>query len=105
MGGVQSESNESSSEEVTAGTKRYRKVTYTAPEAGMELLVRDKSGAKRIVQVTAICHDGLTIEVVTVEDGKPSEQSVRLAVESIARQAAKGWCSRLLPLTGGAGAE
>src|SRR3954464_10523153 len=99
MSGVQSEPNDSRRDGVTQGAKRYRKVPYSAPEAGMQFLVRDKSGAERIVQVNAISQDGLMIDLVTVEDGNPSEQSVRLPVESLARQAARGWCSRLLPST------
>jgi hypothetical protein len=97
MSGVQSEANQSGADEVTAGTVRYRKLPYSAPEVGMQFLVRDKSGAKRIVQVNGLSQDRHEVEVVTVEDGNPSEQSVRLPVESLARQAAKGWCSRLLP--------
>lgn len=58
--------------------------------------VRDKAKGERIIRVTGKSPDGALIQVETLEDGKPSKQSIQLTVDSLARQAAKGWCSVLL---------
>ena len=43
--------------------------------------------------------DGQFVHVEILEVGISSKPPIRLAVESLARQAAKGWCSLMLPVT------
>jgi hypothetical protein len=85
--------------EVVLGDRRYSKAPYVPPEIGALYLVRDKAKGERVIQVLAKSPDGTSVQVVTLENGKPSKQPIQLAVESLARQAAKGWCSVLLPVT------
>ncbi len=60
--------------------------------------VRDKARCERIIRVIGKSPDGTLVQVETLEDAEPSKQPVQLTVDSLARQAAKGWCSLLLPV-------
>ncbi len=84
--------------EIVSGGIHYRKCAYSPPEKGALYCVRDKARGQRIIRVAAKSPDGTQIQVETLEDGKPSKQPIQLAVDSLARQAAKGWCSLLLPV-------
>jgi hypothetical protein len=97
MSDARNEAHDSSEALVSVGAKQYRKVSYTAPEEGALYIVRDKAGAERIVQVKAMSQGRTTLELVTIEAGIPSDQTVEVRADSLARQAAKGWCSRLMP--------
>jgi hypothetical protein len=81
---------------VIIGERRYTKAPYAAPEIGALYAVRDKAGSERIVRVIAKSPDGTSIQVVKVVEGKISKTAVELPVESLAYQARKGWCSRLI---------
>jgi hypothetical protein len=81
-----------------AGGARYRKAPFAPPQKGFLYSVRDKAQGERIIQVIGTSADDLLIDVVVLKDGKPSKQTIQLTVDSLARQAAKGWCSLLLPL-------
>jgi len=85
--------------EVVSGDRRYRKAPYSPPEKGTLYSVRDKARGERIIRVIGKSPDGTLVQVETLEDGKPSKQPIQLTVDSLARQAAKGWCSSLLPVT------
>jgi hypothetical protein len=61
--------------------------------------VRDKAGSDRIIRVVGTSTNGALIDVEMLNDGKPSKRRIQLAVDSLARQAEKGWCSLLLPVT------
>ena len=84
--------------EIASGDTRYRKAAYAPPEIGTLYSVRDKTRGERIIRVVGKSPDGALVQVETLDDGKPSERPIQLAVESLARQAAKAWCSVLLPL-------
>ena len=99
MGNPPDDANTVLSLEVVSGDNRYRKAPYSPPEKGTLYAVRDKAGKERVVQVTDTSPDGALVQVVTLEDGRPSKQSVQIAVDSLARQAGKGWCSLLLPVS------
>ena len=86
-------------DEIVSGEGRYRKAPYTPPEKGALYAVRDKAKGERIIRVIGVSPDGAQVQVEVLEDGEPSKQPIQLAVESLARQAAKGWCSLLLPVT------
>jgi hypothetical protein len=86
--------------EVVSGETRYRKAPYAPPETDAVYSVRDKAGGERIIRVIGNSPDGTLIEADILNDGKPSKRRIQLTVESLARQAAKGWCSLLLPGTG-----
>src|SRR3954464_1165874 len=88
--------NERGNCEVMNGTTRYRKAPYRAPAEGVLYIVRDKSGSERVVQVKGTSDDGVMVELVTVEQGRPLEKIVRVPMDSLARQAAKGWCRLLV---------
>jgi hypothetical protein len=45
----------------------------------------------------AVSADGKLVQVEKLKDGMPSKP-VELSVDSLARQAAKGWCSLLMPI-------
>jgi hypothetical protein len=62
--------------------------------------VRFKGGGERFFRVFAKCPEGALILVETLQNGRPSRLPALLTVESLARQAAKGWCSLLIPLPG-----
>ncbi|HEX3601027.1 MAG TPA: hypothetical protein VHU84_12835, partial [Lacipirellulaceae bacterium] len=70
---------------------------YTPPEKGSIYSVRDKTGGDRVIRVIGMNPDGTQVQVEILADGKPSKQPIQVAVDSLARQAAKGWCSLLLP--------
>jgi hypothetical protein len=84
--------------DVASSAKRYRKAMYAPPEPGYLYSVRDKAHAERVIRVTSISRDGTLVQVETLRDGIPSNRPVELAVDSLARQATKGWCSLLLPM-------
>jgi hypothetical protein len=83
--------------EVVIGERRYTRAPYAAPEQGFVYSVRDRTKGERIIRVIAINADGGTVQVEILEDGKP-KASIQLAVDSLAKQAAKGWCSLLVPV-------
>ena len=85
--------------EVTIGGRCYRKVTYAPPQNDSVYAVRDKAKGERIVRVVDMSPDGQFVQVEILEEGKSSKPPIQLAVESVTRQAAKGWCSLLLPVT------
>jgi hypothetical protein len=84
--------------EIVSGDQRYRKGPYVPPEIGAIYLVRGKDSADRIIQIVAASPDGMSVQVVTWKHGKPSSQPVDVPVESLTRQAAKGWCHLLMPI-------
>jgi hypothetical protein len=84
--------------EVVSGDTRYVKAAYAAPEKGSLYSVRDKVKGERIIRVIAIDSDGGQIQVEILEEGNPSKAPIQLAVDSLAKQAAKGWCSSLVPV-------
>jgi hypothetical protein len=84
--------------ELVVGDARYWKAAYEPPEIGTLYSVRDKARGERIIRVVGMSPDRTLVQVETLDDGKPSARPIQLAVESLARQAAKGWCSVLIPL-------
>jgi hypothetical protein len=84
--------------EFVLGNKRYNKVPYAAPEPGTLYSVRDKTKGVRIIRVIAVSPDGAHAEVETVADGNSHSKRIRLAINSLVRQAEKGWCNVLLPI-------
>jgi len=84
--------------EIISGNLRYVKAAYSPPQKGSIYLVRDKSKSDRIIRVAAISPDCALIQVESLTDGEPSKQTIELPVESLARQAEKGWCSLLVPV-------
>jgi hypothetical protein len=81
---------------VIAG-KRYKKAPYLRPELAAIYCVRDKAGGQRIVRVVAKSPDGDQVQVEILDEAKASKPPIKLAVDSLSRQAAKGWCSLLVP--------
>jgi hypothetical protein len=96
---------DSTHDEIVSGDYRFRKGPYTPPEEGAFYVVRDKTKGERIIEVVKTDADGAHVDVVTHQKGHKSRHAVRLAVESLARQAAKGWCSRLIRVAAEAGDE
>jgi hypothetical protein len=90
------------STDVVSGDQHFEKAPYVPPEIGALYSVRDKEQGERIIRVIGKSPDGAQIQVETLKDGEPSKRPSQLTVESLARQAARGWCSLLLP---GAGTE
>ena len=84
--------------EVVSGDRRFRKAPYAPPETGSLYSVRDKAKSERIIEVVKTSADGAYVHVVTLEGGKRTQQPIQLPVDSLARQAAKGWCFVLVPL-------
>jgi hypothetical protein len=84
--------------EVVSGGRRFIKTTYAPPEKGSLYSVRDKTKGERIIRVIAISSDDGQIQVEILQDGTASKQPIQLAIDSLARQAAKGWCSLLVPV-------
>jgi hypothetical protein len=82
------------------GNTAYEKRPYVPPEIGNVYSVRDKLGSDRIIRVTGLSDDGTQVEVQTHKDGQPSKAPVLIAIESLARQAAKGWCNLLVRIGG-----
>ena len=85
---------------VSIGNDRYTKAPYAPPEIGSMYAVRDKEKAERIIRVIAMSADATLVQVNVLEQGEPTKQAVQLTVESLARQAAKGWCNLLVPIAG-----
>jgi hypothetical protein len=83
--------------DVTSSGARYTKAPYVPPQVGNIYLVRDKLKNERVIRVTGVSADGALVQIQTLKDGEPSTQTIELPVESLARQAEKGWCSLLLP--------
>ncbi len=90
--------------EVVSGDLRLRPESYSPPEVGTMYSVRDKTGSERIIRVIATSDDGTSVQVVAIEDGKSSKQPIPVTVDSLARQAARGWCSVLVPIAEESGA-
>jgi hypothetical protein len=90
--------------EVVSGAHRYRKASYIAPEIGALYSVRDKTGGARIIQIIGKSPDGTLVQVEIIKNGMPSDQPVQLSTESLARQAAKGWCHLLILVAQGGAA-
>jgi hypothetical protein len=84
--------------EVIVGGRKYKKAPYAPPEKGGVYCVRDKTGGERIIRILETDPAGALVQVQTLDEGKPSKQSTQIAVNSLARQAEKGWCSLLLPV-------
>ncbi len=84
--------------EVVIGSTRYQKAPYSPPEKGTLYSVRDKAQGERVIRVLGTSPDGTLVQVETVKDGATSKQPIQLTVDSLTRQAAKGWCSVLLPV-------
>ncbi|HVT28646.1 MAG TPA: hypothetical protein VHE81_11585 [Lacipirellulaceae bacterium] len=84
--------------DLISGKLRLRQMNYSAPEIGSIYAVRDRTGRKRIIQVVEIDKSRTNLSVVAIEDGEPSKQAIQITVDSLARQAAKGWCSVLVPV-------
>jgi hypothetical protein len=78
------------------GGRHYRRTRYAVPEVGNLYAVRDKEGKERIVRIAAKSPDGAVLQVEKVVGGE-FKKPVEVAVDSLVRQAAKGWCSLLIP--------
>jgi hypothetical protein len=87
--------------EIVSGGKRYRKADYSPPEIGALYSVRDKTGGDRIIRVRGANADGTVIEVEALDEGRASTKPVQIAVDALSRQAEKGLCCLLLPVTEG----
>lgn len=85
--------------EIVIGGRRYRKAPYSPPEKYALYTVRDQAMSERIIRIAQKSPDGASVEVELIKHGRQSEQTLELSVESLTRQAAKGWCSLLLPVT------
>jgi hypothetical protein len=83
---------------MTVAGQPYRQSTYAAPEIGSLYSVRDKSKGERVIRVIGKSPDGQFVQVDVFKDGQPQQAPIQLAVESLARQAEKGWCQRLVPV-------
>jgi hypothetical protein len=94
---TQSDASAESQSPITLGDRRYTKVPFEAPRVGALYSVRDKSTGERFIVVTALDSDRQRIEVQTINGGELSNRPIQLAIESLARQAEKGWCTMLLP--------
>ncbi|HEX5472963.1 MAG TPA: hypothetical protein VFW73_13810 [Lacipirellulaceae bacterium] len=84
--------------EIVSGTLRFRRENYSPPSIGSTYSVRDKDGSERIIRVLRISDDGTRVQVVTIEAGLASPQPVQVSVDSLKRQATKGWCRLLVPI-------
>ncbi|MGD9633241.1 MAG: hypothetical protein AB7G28_08875 [Pirellulales bacterium] len=85
--------------EIAIGDGRYRKSAYVPPERGALYSIRDKSKGERVIRVVEVSADGVRIEVEAVDEPASGKKPLRLPVESLARQAAVGWCHLLLPVS------
>jgi hypothetical protein len=81
------------------------KAPYAPPEIGSLYSVRDKTKAERIIRVIAKSLDGTLVQVELLEHGQPTKKPIQLAVDSLSRQAEKGWCNLLLPVSEDAAAK
>jgi len=86
-------------DDVAVGDARYRKATYQAPEVGAMYCVRDKSGGDRIIRVVGKSGDDAKVQVVVLDNGRETRAPIELPIESLAKQALKGWCSLLVATT------
>jgi hypothetical protein len=84
--------------EILSGGHRYVKAPYVPPETGTLYSVRDKVKGDRIIRIIGKRPDGAVVQVEVIRDGVPSRHPIDLAVDALASQAAKGWCSLLLPI-------
>jgi hypothetical protein len=82
--------------EILSGGRRYVKAPYAPPETGALYCVRDKVKGDRIIRIIGKRPDGAVVQVEVIRDGVPSKHPIDLAVDALASQAAKGWCSLLL---------
>jgi hypothetical protein len=89
----------SPSSEVAIGHTRYSRAPYSTPERGTVYAVRDKTGTERAIRVLNKNLEGTQVQIETLDKGKGSTKPIWLNVESLARQAAKGWCNTLLAKT------
>jgi hypothetical protein len=85
--------------EVAIGESHYRKSPYAPPERGTLYTIRDKSKNDRIIRVVDISADGAQIGVEVVDEQGLGKKRVHLSSDSLARQAAVGWCHVLLPVS------
>jgi hypothetical protein len=85
-------------DEVFVGDRRYRKAPYVPPQQGALYSVRDKSSGERMIRVIGNSADGTMVRVEILEPGRPSHRQIQLAVDTLARQGAKGWCHLLVPI-------
>jgi hypothetical protein len=92
-----SDDNAAQSGIVIAG-QRYEKSAYEPPAPGAMYCVRDKAAGERIIVVTEVNADETSVTVDTLDDGKRASHSIQISIDSLARQATKGWCSRLNPV-------
>ena len=90
-------------DDALVASSQYTRATYAPPEVGFLYAVRDKAKGERVVRVVSIDPDSAQIQVEVVEEGK-TRKPIQLAIDSLARQAAKGWCTLLLPVAGQGGA-
>lgn len=86
--------------EIVVGDARYSTRPFSNPEPGILLCVRDKARGETVIRVVKIHGDSAEVEVETIDRGQPTGRRLKLAVESLKRQAAKGWCYQLLPKSG-----
>lgn len=82
--------------ELMIGEHHYRKSAYAPPEIGTMYSVRDKAGQERVIRIVGKSPDGTQVQAEIMEGATPSKRPILLPVESLARQAAKGWCSLLV---------
>lgn len=82
---------------VSVGNDRYLKAPYATPAVGSLYAVRDKSQVERFIHIIAVSADGSFVQANILDEGKPTKQPVQLPVDSLARQAAQGWCNSLVP--------
>lgn len=94
---TQLDTNTRSLTQVVSGGRHYRKAPYAPPEMNALYCVRDKASGERIIRIIGKSPDGALVQVETLEDGKSSNQPIQLPVDSLVRQAAKGWCNLLVP--------
>jgi hypothetical protein len=84
--------------EVVCGAKRFRKAPYRSPEKDFLYSVRDKVNGERVIRIADVDSERNCVRVETFNDGKPSNQFAEVAIDALDRQAAKGWCSSLVPV-------
>jgi hypothetical protein len=89
------EANSAAPHEFVIGGERYIKAPYAPPEKYALYSVHDKAKGERIIRVVATSPDGKLVQVEILDAAKPAKHSLEITVESLARQAVKGWC-RLL---------
>jgi hypothetical protein len=80
---------------------QYRKAPYAEPQQGTIYEVRDKSGSDCVIRVIGKSPDGKLVQAEVLVDGKARKRPIQIAVDSLARQAAKGYCRVLVPISEG----